>query len=135
MDKTPDEIKRGLEYCISDVGCVGCVYYEECIDDGNREPLQQDALAYIRQLEADNAQKDRCIENLTDKLNAAHDEVAKWKAERDAAVKDLTEMGRCRKFGESCNWCNRTGCGNGCLDSMHDVGFEWRGVKEDTHEQ
>lgn len=49
---TPDEIKRGLEHCISDVGCIGCVYYDECVGDGTYEPLMMDALAYIRQLEA-----------------------------------------------------------------------------------
>lgn len=40
--------------------------------------MEKDALAYIQQLESDNAQQARCIENLTDKLNATNDALPRW---------------------------------------------------------
>jgi hypothetical protein len=49
--KTPDEIKKGLECCVSDCmsDCNKCPYDGmPCNDMG----LQRDALAYIQQLEA-----------------------------------------------------------------------------------
>lgn len=47
--KTPEEIKKGLEYCGHAIGCFDCIYF-----DGNEceETLEDDALAYIHQLEA-----------------------------------------------------------------------------------
>lgn len=49
--KTPDKIKKGLEYCGANDWCVGdkCPYYEffEC-----NSGLASDAHAYIQQLEA-----------------------------------------------------------------------------------
>ena len=53
--KTPDEIKRGLQYCNSFVrvlkGCAyGCTYWDEKYGCGS-DYLMTDALAYIRQLE------------------------------------------------------------------------------------
>lgn len=54
MDKTPDEIKKGLECCNGDdedVRCVGCPYSGggfDCIC-----MLTADVLAYIQQLEAE----------------------------------------------------------------------------------
>ena len=50
MDKTPDEIKRGLE-CCHFTECGNCPYMTENIEC--RE-IFSDALAYIRQLEAEN---------------------------------------------------------------------------------
>lgn len=48
--KTPDEIKRGLEVCTGFEGCAACPYHDEgmhgCVG------LEEDALAYIQQLEA-----------------------------------------------------------------------------------
>ena len=76
--KTPDEIKKGLELCIAGVyDCCHCSYHEvgngDCVTD-----VKCDALAYIQQLEADNAQLNRCIENMTDKLNATNDALPRW---------------------------------------------------------
>ena len=134
MTRTPDEIKKGLE-CASNCsenlnGCENCPYNGlDCCD------LHPDALALIQQLEADNAQLNRCIENLTDKLNAMNDEVAKLQAERDAAVRDLTEMAQ--DTDESCEYCamfRTPHCSLECR--MKNKGFKWRGVqKEDAHEQ
>lgn len=55
MSKTPEEIKRGLECCTDDVDgfarCWACPYEGGCDTDGYT--LGCDALAYIRQLEAE----------------------------------------------------------------------------------
>ncbi len=73
--KTPDEIKKGLECCI-EMCCRGnCPYFEdpECTTS-----VRKDAFSLIQQLEAYNAQLERCIENMTDKLNAANDAIPCW---------------------------------------------------------
>lgn len=49
--KTPEEIKKGLECCSED-GCKGCNYEEDCYMADGFSALAYDALAYIRQLEA-----------------------------------------------------------------------------------
>lgn len=51
--KTPEEIKKWLECCSSaEIMCGECPYYEDGVDcDG----MEEDALAYIRQLERINA--------------------------------------------------------------------------------
>lgn len=48
--KTPEEIKKWLECCSSaEIMCGECPYYEDGVDcDG----MEEDALAYIQQLEA-----------------------------------------------------------------------------------
>lgn len=81
MTKTPNEIKKGLECCrTGDFGRhSNCPY--NITEPNCMQRMLADALAYIQQLEADNAQQARCIENLTDKLNAAHDETAKLQTE------------------------------------------------------
>ncbi len=72
--KTPDEIKKGLE-CCNEMCDSSCPYWE---DSECPISVRNDALAYIKQLEADNAQQARCIENLTDKLNATNDALPCW---------------------------------------------------------
>lgn len=80
--KTPDEIKKGLETHKSKTAdCSECPYENVVTQDGWElcfKNLESDALAYIQQLEADNAQQARCIENLTDKLNATNDALQRW---------------------------------------------------------
>ena len=44
--KTPEEIKKGLECCIKFLACEYCPYFESCSE------MEEDALAYIQQLEA-----------------------------------------------------------------------------------
>ena len=131
MTRTPDEIKKGLE-CCSNVNFVcneECPYYKS-LSEGEDCCLKKnaDALAFIQQLQDDNAQLNRCIENMTDKLNAMNDEVAKLQAERDAAVEALKNgdvCESCKHFGtlmdeEPCAWCGR----------LHS-NFEWRGVQKE----
>lgn len=53
--KTPEEIKKGLECCISG-DCDFCPYYKAKMDCGDH--LKSDALAYIQQLEAAQSKED-----------------------------------------------------------------------------
>ena len=77
--KTPDEIKKGLECCFSAADCEVPIRCPYAFEMGSCDNLMMfDALAYIQQLEADNAQQARCIENLTDKLNATNDALPRW---------------------------------------------------------
>ena len=105
--RKPEEIKKGLECCM----------VEECFGEKENCPytadpalcvgvMCEDALAYIRQLEA----------------------------ERDAAVaclkKAANEKGEC--FG--CKWYNGKNCTNPdykMLCSSHDDKWEWRGVTKE----
>lgn len=69
--KTPEEIKKGLECGNNDIGCPICPYLGDtkCIQKRN-----EDALALIQRLEAQNAE---------------------LKRERDAAIYDLSQMRCC----------------------------------------
>ena len=128
MSKTPDEIKKGMECCITDK-CRECPYYPLYEVYGCKLARAKDALALIQQLQADNAQQARCIENMTDKLNALNDEVAKLQAERDAAVEDLETV--CGMF-TVCHACKDRFWGGdscrGCVNSNH---WQWRGVQKE----
>lgn len=129
--KTPCDIKNELVEAITEVSWV--------VESGDAHDLQDacdlahesmdDAFNLIEQLEADNAQLNRCIENMTDKLNAANDEIAQLQAERDAAVEDLeTICGMC----SVCHACKERFFGGercrGCINSSH---WQWRGVREE----
>ena len=52
--KTPDEIKKGLDYCIqnSEEACYLCPYMIDCETFDNAGNHSRDALEYITQLEA-----------------------------------------------------------------------------------
>lgn len=112
--KTPEEIKRGLDCCANRAdlydGCSPCSYNGEkliCYE------LQIDALAYIQQLERDNAQKDERIRGL--------------EREREALINIL------KKTDIVCLYCKYF-C-NGCTRVSREIRlngdcFEWRGVEE-----
>lgn len=55
--KTPDKIKKGLEACSASGGCRICPYHE--LGSGKKciPAVSSDALAYIRQLEAENTKE------------------------------------------------------------------------------
>ncbi len=125
--KTPDDIKKGV------LCCAGVGQCNECPYDDVWHPLciikkSKDAFAYIRQFEADNAQLNRCIENMTDKLNAANDEIAQLQAERDAAVACIPR---------ECGYCKHDGTADFDIDSVCDyclngnTRWEWRGVQKE----
>ena len=98
MTLTPDEIKMLMANHKS---------YTYSLDE-----FMRDALVLIQQLQAENAQQARCIENMTDKLNAMNDEVAKLQAERDAAAEVIKELA----------WDCDDGCKKYCKHYISDCG-------------
>lgn len=131
--KTPDEIKKGLECCSEKYPCSVCPFNlpnsfsGRCIKNA-----MLDAFALIQQLEADNSRKDDTIRNLTELLNAAHDETSAVKRERDAAVRDIPRAcGYCKHYEISFNGatpdhdCKNPECYN---ISGVNTGWQWRGV-------
>ena len=114
MQKTPDEIKKGLEICNMPPGykdCKKCPYFEilACTTE-----LRFDMLALIQQLQAENAEQ--------------ADRIHQLEAERDAAVADLKRGGNCFACK---NW--RTEVCFACQYGRTRR-FEWRGVqKEDSN--
>ena len=144
MTRTSDEIKKGLEHAAIDCRDAHdcdktCAYYKECTNfdyEITEVPCTMlfDALTLIQQLQDENAQLNRCIENMTDKLNAMNDEVAKLQAERDAAVADLEHVKDCDscKYDDACFTgkkdcfgCHEKRCP--CLTCQ----YEWRGVTKE----
>jgi ferredoxin len=128
--KTPEEIKRGIEIaktnclyveCCEDI----CPYNKNC-DVSNQDEMTEipremvsDALAYIQQLEQDNAQKDERIRQL--------------EREREAMLRQLSMHCEACKYWEapmSCKEC-RT-CTNPWKANPKE-NWEWRGVEEDEH--
>jgi hypothetical protein len=125
--KTPEEVKKGLECCGKDGFCTQgtCPYHQECYVEHAIYDLERDALTYIQQLEADNSRLSDTIRNLTDLLNAAHEETAKAKRERDAAVEDISLM-LC-----ACEACVHGIMQNGDCEKWNGsslCSFKWRGV-------
>lgn len=113
--KTPEEIKRGFEICLRAPfkSCDGCAYDEkncpQCV-----ESLVRDALAYIQQLEQDNAKKDERIREL--------------EREKEAFMDDAKGLcGLCKHMYKT---CSQHPCRN-CMDGSN---WEWRGVEDEKHE-
>lgn len=100
MSKTPDEIKRGLGAC----GATEMGRHSECTYSNEPKCMQtllQDALAYIRQLEA----------------------------ERDAAVNDASlfpDCGTCKY-----NPYKKGYIPNDCDDCVDHCNWQWRGVQQE----
>lgn len=144
--KTPDEIKKGLTYCVEPF-CPGekCPYSsaESCAQDKTYE-----AIAYIQQLEAENAEKDVRIQQLEKRaihleaLNQSNlttitmqertrarlqERISQLEAERDAAVRDCgcfpCQTCEERENGDLCPMCEISGG----YRSFH----QWRGVQKE----
>ena len=102
MMKTPDEIKKGLEWCINDTyGCnEKCPYFNSLSNGVDcAVKMHADALAYIRQLEA----------------------------ERNAAVEELRKTLGCCAFCKyyDANYKCQT------FPKIDRSCWEWRGVQEE----
>ena len=91
MTRTSDEIKKGLELCYKDIDCSECPYVDDCF--GNDETpfgaVMPDALALIQQLQDDNAEKDKSMQQLERSLSFARDLADGLKA---ATVKQEQEL-------------------------------------------
>ena len=90
MTRTPDEIKKGLECCYSPVEtimrCEQCPYYGSIVC---KMRLHTDSLALIQQLQAENAEKDKSMQQLERSLSFARDLADGLKA---ATVKQEQEL-------------------------------------------
>ena len=128
MQKSPDQVKKGVKCCAASYADCHkeCPYKPDC--DGTQ--ILKDALALIQQLQADNAQQVRCIENMTDKLNAMNDEVVKLQAERDAAVADIKRMVH-DNTNTFCYYCEMVKGGCEAVNCRGRNAFEWRGVQKE----
>ena len=141
MSKTPDEIKKGLECCARVGCCHTCPYDEECHSSHDDAcPMHMDALALIKQLEAE-------LEDMTARYKIA-DDCAKKKGEMNeklyaelTAVKaeraELLDL--CEQFGQ-CVICEHTDKGTNespCCDCWYCNGdatgsrWQWRGVQKE----
>lgn len=127
--RTPDANKCGMECVRANVERV-CVKPEkgQC---PRCEQLVGEGLDLIHRLEADNSRLNDTIRSLTDLLNAAHEETAAVKRERDALFADIKQCNDCyfcKHYGtsldvEPCQTC--------ILDFQKQdfkPGFVWRGV-------
>lgn len=131
MQKTADEIKNGLVFC-ADKDCMNCPYRKA--EWSCRLERNNDALALIQQLEADNANQReaiRVLELSLQAINATNIEqehkIWQLEAERDAAVRDCgcSPCQTCeeRENGDLCPMCEI----NGGYRSFH----QWRGVQKE----
>lgn len=138
MPKTPDEIKRGLEHCISGTSCRGCPYCEECAIASDCNPMQKDLQEYIRQLEADKQQLEGMLTHMNQLRDAAarralqmEERVHQLEAERDALLKYITDSS-----WAACDICEYGKDGASAMNCKHiwENGvpcFEWRGVQKE----
>lgn len=143
MPKTPDEIKKGLECCAASYADCHreCPYKPDC--DGTQ--ILKDAIAYIQQLEAQNAEKDARIQQLEKRvihleaLNQSdlsvitmqertrgrlQEQISQLEAELDAAVKSL--RGRCFECKH-----NKTSVCLICSKDKELKYWQWRGVQKE----
>lgn len=126
--KTPDKIKKGLElHTDFDESCVGkgCPFAggeagEYCVDI-----LARDALAYIRQLEQQNAGQAARISFIKKMLMQVM-------RERDAAIRDLRDVIEAADGVNYCQFCKHNEedgqCHHPCNPYGGESGWEWRGV-------
>ncbi|MDD6879548.1 MAG: hypothetical protein PUD59_04910 [bacterium] len=125
MTRTPDEIKRELDnpihvhYHISDI--------EQRLTPlalHDLEFMHADALALIKQLEAQNAE--------------LLEEIERLQAERDAAVNDLKELADRHGACLGCKWFTGERCGDTeykIICGFHDSKWEWRGVQKEERNE
>lgn len=127
MPKTPDEIKKGLELCISGIyeDCCRCAYHEpgngDCVTD-----VKRDALAYIQQLQATVSEKEKVIAELSG-------EIGRLEAERDVAVNDLHYLVNHPLSAGPCYAClHKNDCfpGGEC-DPVKNDHWKWRGISKE----
>lgn len=139
MMRIDDEIKKGLACCAASIyQCADdCPYRDECRNGRGGKAMMEDALALLQQLESDKQQLEGLLAHMNQLRDAAagralkmEERVHQLEAERDAAVRDLTEMAQ--DTDESCEYCEMfktTHCSLECR--MKNKGFKWRGVQKE----
>lgn len=156
MNKTPDEIKKGLAVCATlDGDCENCPY-----DDGKQltcvDRSRRDALAYIIQLESDNetlkgslemwksvAFSPGAVEDMARENYRLTERLAQVERERDAMSYDMHQLqgalcAYCenlyRPAGSEKVSCKVFGDGYGAEDNSSLIcgKFKWRGVCEEN---
>ena len=128
MTRTPDEIKRELDnpihvhYHISDIEprLTPLALHD-------LEFLHADALALIKQLEAQNAELLEKVEKLKTERDAA---LADFKLYRERNIKGECGVYACDlcKLGGRCEDLEENKCPTGCTGVSH---WEWRGVQKE----
>ena len=114
--RTPEEIKRGLEYYAETDLAKKLNACKQGLKYWYAEDVAADALAYIQQLEAERDQ---------------------YRCERDAAERDLKSVVASNYFdGDYCKLCKYNEpdgkCYHRCIPYSHEWGWQWRGVQEET---
>lgn len=105
--KTPDVIKRAMEGCHTFEHCSECPYFSLSVTLGCKRRRNADALAYIQQLEADNAKKDETIQvlqsgnaSLIRMIDEECEKIVALELERGAALYDMHSF-----QGATCAYC------------------------------
>lgn len=122
--QTPDEIKKGLNFNNID-------HCNECPYDGLdcAKHVDQDALAYIQQLESRLAQ----VERERDAAVAAIPEIAKDGYVCTGCINNVGLDKRCKEADFNCNECKYP-CK--CKNCESNSNYKWRGVcEENTKEE
>lgn len=138
--KTPDEIKKGLECCLTG-NCTDCPYRKLYGVFRCKTERTRDAIGYIRKLEI--AMSASPIVHTVDLNDDAVKYIQQLEAERDAALADFklylkrNIKGECGVY--ACDLCKHGGryedwdeikCPTGCTGVSH---WQWRGAqKEET---
>lgn len=125
MPKTPDEIKKGLECCITD-NCKGCPYYPLYEVFGCKLARAKDALDLIQQLEAE---KTKLLEESHEVRKDMLGRIRQLEAERDAAVEDLETV--CGMCSVCCACKDRFEGGKACRGCVNSSHWNWRGVQKE----
>ena len=131
--KTPDEIKKGLEWCTNDAfqcSC-NCPYFNPLsngVDCASK--LHSDALSLIQQLEAQNAELLEKMQQLQRErdalLHIAHDcDELFRECKHEKAIDDVS----CEKADYFCHLCKADCKCNKCNRGSQ---FEWRGPCEEN---
>lgn len=139
MQKTPDEIKKGLHNCLSGIDCPDdCPYYSDCIVCDDDYIVEREALAYIQQLEAENyglkftKEKDADVHRY--QKAEMRNIIQQLESKLNQAVEDIRMLGRTGAF--ICPVCAHYNHGEGtpgeCVKCLTGDGFRWRGEKEET---
>ena len=128
MTRTPDEIKKGLEWCMA--AACGTLKKVDCPYSGIyqcHDRVLHDALILIQQFEAQNVALSESIKWMEAERDDLKRTIQQLQAERDAAVAELKDNRICQK----CEHFD-AGWNEPCLHCDDENNrFEWRGVQKE----